>query len=166
MDVLDKIAAQALGGYGYSASFNFITDRRSFWHYIENSQLVYRVAFKLSAPNLFGADKKANDRLKELQRDHGITGVSIGLENDRGNLNCTTNRDEIESYRDYADDGGGSWILIISDGEKREQVKSTDKSRIVEEDIQPSPPPTSEGAAKSLKDKLKSILCRVLEDPD
>ena len=119
--ITNKVAAE----YGYEINLSFLVKSIAFWEIINEAQGLYQIAFSLHAPNLFGGSKKANEWLRELKKRHNITRYSFDLRNEKGRLYYE--KDELESYRDYADSGGGEWTIGIFDKEKRKRkYKSID----------------------------------------
>lgn len=132
-NVLFKLTNEFVRSSGYELKLDFLIDDNAFWDIIKSSNGVYQIAFNLNAPNLFGGNKKANEWLSDLKEKHNMTRVSVDFKNDNAKLKYES--EELESYRDYADSGGGSWTLgILKDGKKR-RYKSQQHLRKAEIDI-------------------------------
>lgn len=101
---------------GFRFSFEPLVEKKEFWSIIENHSELYRVKFLMNSPNLFGANKKANESLKELRELYNNTNAAIILENQGGELRLP--QDPIEDYRDYCDAGGGHWEIKVGEREK------------------------------------------------
>jgi hypothetical protein len=126
-EVLAELANQRLFTHGYAASFEPIVGEESFWNIVQSSEGVYALTFHLASPNLFWATSAANEGLRELQKHFNNNRVSIALFNDKGKLK--TPRNQIETYRDYADRGGGNWKITIQTKKRRKRsFKSADKA--------------------------------------
>lgn len=150
-DVLAELANQRLFNQGYVATFEPIVSEHTFWKIVESSEGVYALNFHLISPNLFGATASATEGLRELQKHFNNNRVSVSLYNDKGKLKVP--KDEIESYRDYADRGGGNWkITIQTKKHSKRAYKSVDKAiKITIE--------TEDGEnTKALKEAMKQFL--------
>ena len=124
--VLTEIVNIGMFSYGYSVSFQPLVSETSFWEYVGQSEGIFRLSFNLQSPNLFGADQKANESLKKLQEVFNNTETRITLANQGGDLKIP--KDIVETYRDYADKGGGNWELVTKRKNKKRKIKSSDKS--------------------------------------
>lgn len=124
--VLTEIVNKQMFDHGYSVSFQPIVSETSFWEYLKGSEGIYMLSFDLQSPNLFGADNKANESLKKLQEVFNNTESRITLKNQGGELKVPM--EVVDTYRDYADKGGGSWELVIRKKGKKKKVKSSEKS--------------------------------------
>jgi hypothetical protein len=107
--VLENLVSGAMFQHGYSVRCEPIIDETTFWNLVENSDGVFALSFVLNSPNLFGAESKANEALGDLRRVFNNTRVKVGFENERGLLKVP--RKTVESYREYADKGGGEWTI-------------------------------------------------------
>lgn len=117
-NVLYQLTDKIASSNGYEVKLDFLVDKFAFWDLINKSTGIYQIAFELNAPNLFGGSKKANEWLADLKQKHNMTKVSVDFRNENAELNYQA--EELESYRDYADSGGGNWTLgIIKDGRKK-----------------------------------------------
>lgn len=126
-EVLAELANQRLFNHGYAATFEPIVGEETFWNIVESSEGVYALNFHLISPNLFGATMAASEGLRELQKHFNNNRVSVSLFNDKGKLKIP--KDEIESYREYADRGGGNWKITIQTKKRRKRsYKSVDKA--------------------------------------
>jgi len=126
-EALAELANQRLFNQGYAVTFEPIVGEETFWNLIESSKGVYALNFQLTSPNLFGATASASAGLRELQKHFNNNRVAVSLYNDKGKLNLP--KQEIESYREYADKGGGNWkITIQSNKNRKRSYKSSDKA--------------------------------------
>lgn len=124
--VLTHMANEAMFLHGYATSFEPLVRPESFWQEIERSEGVFAVKFKLKSPNFFGASSEANEALRELRGVFNNTETDIVLKNEQGKL--TLPHDVLDTYRDYADKGGGSWSLTIKRGKRKKRIKSEDRA--------------------------------------
>jgi hypothetical protein len=134
--VLTEMANEAMYVHGYAASFEPLVREESFWQLVEAAQEVFAVTFRLRSPNLFGASSNANSTLKQLQSTFHNTETEVTLRNEKGQL--TLPKERLDSYREYADKGGGGWELTLrSKGKARRKrkVKSSDRALRVTIDV-------------------------------
>lgn len=124
--VLTELTNEQLFLRGYEASFNPVVDVRSFWDIVSSSEGVYKLKFDLKSPNLFGAEKSASEALRETQARFNSSGVQVELRNPKAKLQVR--EEEVESYRDYADAGGGTWELTVRKGKRRRQYNSANRA--------------------------------------
>lgn len=110
---LEAIANRTTLEYEYNVSFRAIVPKGDFWQLVENSAKIFSVDLILESPNLFGGKNNAQQSLKDWQAIYNQNSLSVKLRNKKGNLLIP--RDEISSYVDYADQGGGHWIISILD---------------------------------------------------
>lgn len=133
-NVIKKKCAEVLfNETGYALKLNFITDESAFWEIIDNSSGVFEIHFALMSPNLFGDKKKnANDFLKEVKNKYNNDEIGITFKNDNANLKF--DRDEINDFKDYLEDGGGRWTLKVLDRNKKRKknYKSSDSLKKVD----------------------------------
>ena len=150
-NVLYKLTTNYASSFGYDIKLDFLVDKFAFWEIIENSNGLYQIAFDLNAPNLFGGSKKANEWLTTLKEKHNMTEVSVDFRNESADL--TYDGEELESYRDYADSGGGNWTLgVLEDGRKK-QYKSANHLRRKEIEFNANNP-------KSIRENLLILIDR------
>lgn len=124
---LEEIARQAgLFEFGYAVSFRPIVDDSEFWSLVHRSQQVFGLSFTLKSPNLFGARMRANEALRATRDQYNNTEVQVRLKNEHGELRLP--EEEVESYRDYADRGGGDWELDVRQEGRRRRVKSSSRA--------------------------------------
>ena len=126
-NVLHQMTNQIASNNGYEVKVDFLVDKFAFWEIIKESHGLYQIAFDLNAPNLFGGSKKANEWLKNLKEKHNMTKVGVDFRNENANLNYEY--EELESYRDYADSGGGSWTLGVLQNGRKKKYKSANHLR-------------------------------------
>lgn len=129
---------------GYEIKLDFILDRITFWKIIEESEGIYQIAFNLTAPNLFGGSKAANEWLTVLKQRHNMSSVAVDVRNDQAKL--TYDHDELESYRDYADSGGGSWTLGVLQNRHKKKYSSEGLFLQKEIELESDEPQTVAGA--------------------
>lgn len=116
--VFENLFSQQMKDTGYSIRFEPVTTDNAFWSVLEASDKVYSVSLVLHSPNLFGANSKANEALKEIQDDCNNDDIAIRLISSEGNL--TIKEKNFESYIEYAEQGGGLWrTKVRKDGEVR-----------------------------------------------
>lgn len=132
-NVLEILTNAAISSFGYVVKLEYIVDKFKFWNIIKESNGIYQIAFKLNAPNLFGGSKVANKWLKELKDKHNMTTVGVDVRNENASL--TYDEEELESYRDYADSGGGEWTLAVLQKGIRRKYKSANHLRQKELDL-------------------------------
>lgn len=142
--------AQKIDMDGYEIKFDFLIDKFAFWNIIQKSEGIYQIAFNLTAPNLFGGTKKANEWLKHLKDKHNMSSIAFDIRNDRAELNY--DREELESYRDYADSGGGNWTLgILQPNHKKKRFSSINHIKTKEVDFYP-------GHLSEIRKSIRDIL--------
>lgn len=158
-NVLFKLTNKTAANNGYEIKLDFLVDKFAFWEIIKVSQGLYQIAFDLNAPNLFGGSKKANDWLSNLKEKHNMTKVAVDFRNENGELGYE--EEELESYRDYADSGGGHWTLgVIENGRKR-RYKSANHLRREEIEFDANDPNYLRQNLEYIIDKLKEITNRL-----
>lgn len=132
-NVLEILTNAAISSFGYVVKLEYIVDKFKFWNIIKESNGIYQIAFKLNAPNLFGGSKVANQWLRELKDKHNMTTVGVDVRNENASL--AYDEEELESYRDYADSGGGEWTLAVLQKGIRRKYKSANHLRKKELDL-------------------------------
>jgi hypothetical protein len=137
-NVLELLANAPLANFGYVIKLDYIVDKHSFWSIIKTSNGIFQIAFKLNAPNLFGGSKVANAWLRQLKERHNMTSVGVDVRNDNAALRY--DQEEMESYRDYADSGGGEWTLTVLQNHKKKKFKSANHLRQKDLEIQNDSP--------------------------
>lgn len=146
---------------GYEIKFDFLIDEFAFWNIINESKGIYQIAFDLTAPNLFGGTKKANEWLKNLKDKHNMSSISIDIRNENSELNY--DEEELESYRDYADSGGGNWTLgILQSNHRKKRYSSANHIKTKEVDFDPSHP----NEIKKSLDDILNFLTKIIQDLD
>lgn len=155
-NVLLKLTSKYAKSYGYDIKLDFLVDKFAFWEIIKDCNGLYQIAFDLNAPNLFGGSKKANEWLTVLKAKHNMTEVSVDFRNNSADLQY--DEKELESYRDYADSGGGNWTLgVLQDGRKK-KYKSANHLRRKEVDFNANNPKSVKENLKILVDRFKSLI--------
>ncbi len=149
--VLAELANQSLFKYGYAATFEPIVSEKEFWHIVEEAEGIYSLTFHLTSPNLFGASSKANEGLRDLQKLYNNNRVSISLYNDMANLKIP--KDLIDSYREYADEGGGDWKITTKKARGKRTHKSADKARKITLESE-----SDESSFEILKEAMQQLL--------
>lgn len=152
-NVLELIANAPLFTYGYVVKLEYIVDKFKFWNIINEANGIFQIAFKLNAPNLFGGSKRANAWLKELKEKHNMTTVGVDVRNENAAL--TYDEEELESYRDYADSGGGEWTLTVLQNKNKKKYKSANHLRQKELDIENDSPAF---ILRNIEDVIKSMI--------
>ena len=151
-NVLLKLTNKYAFDSGYEVKLDFLVDKFAFWEIINEANGIYQIAFDLNAPNLFGGSKKANEWLENLKKKHNMTKVSMDFRNENAELGYE--RDELESYRDYADSGGGHWTLGVLKNGRKKRYKSANHLRREEIELDASDP-------KFLRQNLQYIVERL-----
>tara|TARA_R110001583_G_scaffold59123_1_gene175976 strand:+ start:526 stop:1374 length:849 start_codon:yes stop_codon:yes gene_type:complete len=158
-NVLDLLTREPAKSQGYEVKLEFLVDKFAFWDLIKNSGGIYQIAFALNAPNLFGGRKKANEWLGELKKKHNMTKVAVDFRNERAALSYEA--EELESYRDYADSGGGSWTLGILENGRKKRYKSEKHLRKEELDLNTDNPQMLRENTESIIRQLQEVLNRL-----
>lgn len=155
-NVLYQLTDQIASSNGYEVKLDFLVDKFAFWDLINECTGIYQIAFELNAPNLFGGSKKANEWLADLKQKHNMTKVAVDFRNENAELNY--HAEELESYRDYADSGGGNWTLgIIKDGRKR-SFKSEQHLRKEEIEFNADDPNYLRENLEAIVEKLQIVI--------
>lgn len=141
---------------GYEVKFDFLVDKFAFWGIIQESSGIYQIAFELNAPNLFGGSKKANDWLKNLKEKHNMTKVSVDFRNENAELGYE--QEELESYRDYADSGGGHWTLGVLQNGRKKRYKSANHLRREEIELDTNDPGFLRQNLRYIVERLQLII--------
>ena len=136
---LTEIVNGELWKHGYSVHFNPVVRGDTFWELVEESSEIYRLAFCLSSPNILGANDEAHEALGEVQKAFNNTELTIAFENEKGQLKVPKNR--VETYREYADKGLGTWELVVKRVKGRgskKRVKSSERAAKITVEVQDS----------------------------
>jgi hypothetical protein len=158
-NVLLKLTENYASSFGYDIKLDFLVDKFAFWEIIKKSNGLYQIGFDLNAPNLFGGSKKANEWLATLKEKHNMTEVSVDFRNESANL--TYDEDELESYRDYSDSGGGKWTLgVIEEGRKR-KYQSANHLRRKEMEFNADNPKTIKENLLVLIDRFRDLIANL-----
>lgn len=155
-NVLERLTNRFAGNRGYEVKLEFLVDKFAFWKIIQESSGIYQIAFQLNAPNLFGASKSANEWLKTLKEKHNMSRVGVDFRNDNARL--TYDPDELESYRDYADSGGGNWTLGVLQGSRKRRYQSFNHLRRKEFDITTTDPKYVKRNFRELIQRLQQVI--------
>lgn len=155
-NVLELLSNSPISNYGYSIKLEFIIDKFRFWSIIEKSEGIFQIGFKLNAPNLFGGSKTANAWLKELKTKHNMTSVGVDVKNENAAL--TYDSEELESYRDYADSGGGEWTLTVLQSKRKKKYKSSNHLRKKDLELDDDSPRFVLKNIDSLIEKMSKII--------
>jgi hypothetical protein len=155
-NVLNQLTNKTANQSGYEVKLEFLVDKFAFWDIIKESNGIYQIAFDLNAPNLFGGSKKANEWLKTLKEMHNITHVGVDFRNENAELNYE--QSELESYRDYADSGGGSWTLGVLLNGRKKKFKSVNHLRRKEVELNTNDPRETKRILKIIIERLQLII--------
>jgi hypothetical protein len=155
-NVLNHLTNKTANHSGYEVKLDFLVNKFAFWDIIKESAGIYQIAFDLNAPNLFGGLKKANEWLKILKEKHNMTHVAVDFRNENAELNYE--HDELESYRDYADSGGGSWTLGVLQNGRKKKFKSVNHLRRKEVELNTNDPKETKRVLEIIIERLKSII--------
>jgi hypothetical protein len=139
---------------GFEVKLDFLVDKYAFWQIIKEANGIYQIAFDLNAPNLFGGSKKANEWLKTLKEKHNMTNVKVDFRNENADLRYE--EEELDSYRDYADSGGGNWTLGVLQNGRKKKYYSADHLRKKEVEFSADDP-------KFIRDNLEYIRQRLID---
>lgn len=161
-NVLYQLTNKSANHFGFELKIDFLVDKFAFWDIIHESKGVYQIAFDLNAPNLFGGSKKANEWLKTLKEMHNMTHVSVDFRNENAELNYE--QEELESYRDYADSGGGSWTLGVLQNGRKKKFKSINHLRRKEIDLNTNDPRIIKAALNEVIERLTVIIETINDD--
>ncbi|TGE17802.1 hypothetical protein [Hymenobacter elongatus] len=117
----------------YNTIVEPIIEPGNFWPAIKNSDGIYGLKFELVGPNLFGATKSANQLLQALKPIYNQEKFSFSLENENAALKVPENK-FIETCRDQAESGGGSWQITALIRRAKIVIKSYDKAKTISTD--------------------------------
>lgn len=147
--ILENLVGAAMYKHGYMVRFEPIVDDTTFWGILQDAENVYSLTFQLNSPNLFGADIKANEALKDLRGVFNNTRMKITLENEKGDLKVPPN--SVDTYREYADKGGGEWAITArSKGKSKKKKKYVSTERAFKV-------PMEKLDSESLSSRLKAV---------
>lgn len=155
-NVLELLTNGPIFQWGYNIKLDFIVDKFRFWSIIEKANGIFQIAFKLNAPNLFGGSKRANEWLKELKDKHNMTSIGVDVKNE--NVALTYNHEELESYRDYADSGGGEWTLTVLQANRKKKYKSANHLRKSDLEIENDSPGFIINNIQTVVEKMSAII--------
>jgi len=163
-NVLVHLTKKTASASGYEVKIDFLVDKYAFWNIIKESNGLFQIAFDLNAPNLFGGSKKANEWLKALKEKHNMTNVKIDFRNDNADLKY--DEEELDSYRDYADSGGGNWTLGVIHNGRKKRYFSEDHLRKKEVDFTADDPGFIRQNIIYIKERLILIIKNINENEE
>jgi len=155
-NVLYQITKQTANSNGYEVKIDFLVDKFAFWDIINESNGLYQIAFDLNAPNLFGGSKTATNWLTLLKEKHNMTKVGVDFRNENADLHY--DNDELESYRDYADSGGGNWTLGVLQNGRKKRYKSINHLRKKEIEFDSKDPNFLRQNLNYIIERLQNVL--------
>lgn len=120
---LTKMLDNFMSKHNYHVILEAITEQHSFWDSVEELGYVNSVEFNLVAPNIFGANLSATKLLRAIKQKYNGARLKTIISNDGETLHLDPNDFEINSAAEYAEHGGGKWIIR---GKKKGKSK-TDK---------------------------------------
>ena len=154
-NVLNLLARNAAPDSGYEIKLDFLVDKFAFWEIINESKGIYQIAFELNAPNLFGGSKRANEWLTDLKTKYNMTQVGVDFRNENAELKYDD--EELESYRDYADSGGGNWTLgVLNQNGRKKRYCSQNHLRTKEIEFDANNP-------RQIRQFFNQILSRLID---
>lgn len=106
---------------GYEVSIDLVVMKGAFWQTIKNYPYLFSIKFDLNAPNLFGANSKANESLKEIKEIFNNTTSTFLIKNKQGKLKAS--KSNIQTFIDYCENGGGSWETTVANEVKKQNKK-------------------------------------------
>ncbi len=159
-NVLIHLTRKTVASNGYTVKLDFLVDKFAFWKIIQDATGIFQIAFDLSAPNLFGGTKKANEWLKTLKEKHNMTNVSVDFRNENAEL--LYDEEELESYRDYADSGGGNWTLGVLQNGRKKKYYSVNHLRKKESELNTDNP----NYIRDNLEEVKQLLIKLLKSID
>ena len=128
-NVLNKLLEEKAKRYDVSAKVELICRNESFWATYRKASKRYKISITLNAPNLFGAEYKTNQYLKEVQEKTNMDKLTEALESEEGKL--SVKEGYLEGVIDYADKGGGHWSQVTE--ENGIKKTTTSNSAVVKE---------------------------------
>ncbi len=155
-NVLYQLTKQTAYSSGYEIKLDFLVDKFAFWDIINESNGLYQIAFELNAPNLFGGTKSANSWLRLLREKHNMTKVGVDFRNENADLHYDS--EELESYRDYADSGGGNWTLGVLQNGRKKKYKSVNHLRKKELEFDANDPSFIHKNLEYIVERLKTVI--------
>lgn len=161
-NVLSTFCEKYTKDIGYEIKLDFIVDKYKFWQILNECSGVFKIGFNLTAPNLFGGSKVANVWLSELKEIHNMTNVNFEIINEQARLRYDS--DELESYRDYADSGGGSWNLKVMMGSRPRYFKSSQNIRKKDVEIASDNPKFVKNNIGSIITEIKDFIKNILNE--
>jgi len=153
-NVLNRLLEEKAKRFDVSAKVELICRNESFWATYRKASKRYKISITLNAPNLFGAENKTNEYLKDVREKTNMDKLTEALESEEGKL--SVKEGYLEGVIDYADKGGGHWSQITE--ENGVKKTTTSNSAVVKEnaDITIDTP-------KGLKEKFDYVQTIVAE---
>ncbi|MHC1788380.1 hypothetical protein [Solidesulfovibrio sp.] len=150
---LSKMAKKVMAYSGFSVNFEPIVEKLAFWRIVGEAEGVYSLRFKLESPNMLGATVRARGFLKLVQKRFNNNKLETRFVNSDGKLEIPRNR--VEPFVEYADQGGGSWSLLVGrDGKKKAYTSSQNVVTAQERLDKSNPVPV----LKKVVDYFKTLL--------
>jgi hypothetical protein len=151
-NILEYLVGGGMFQHGYSIRFEPIIDETTFWNLVETSGEIYSLSFLLNSPNFLCANEEANNALKGIRKVFNNTRVRIDLENEQGKLKAP--REVLETYRDYADKGGGEWTITTKTAKQgARKLKHVSSQRAIKI-------PAEKKDGQTMIERLKSVYER------
>lgn len=94
--------------------------------------------------------------MKELKERHNMTSIGIDVKNEDAAL--TYDKEELDSYRDYADSGGGEWTLTVLQSNRKKRYKSSNHLRKHELEIEDGSPRFILNNIQNVIQKMSKII--------
>lgn len=120
--ILSELATDGMFEYGYVVHFEPLVHKEAFWNIVRQRK-VCMVRFTLNAPNLFEAHQAAEQSLKKLNDMFNNIETTVTLSNPGGTLRIP--EENLGSYVEYCNRGGGQWELETTHEGRRHKHKST-----------------------------------------
>jgi hypothetical protein len=120
--LLCEIADHGYKGSGYVLKIEPIVMEGKFWQIFAEAEKIFSLKLVLHSPNFFGASMDANEVLDKTRKIFNNTTIELQLNNEEGELKLP--KDEIDKYTQYADKGGGNWVLKTQTQKRKRKYKS------------------------------------------
>ena len=85
-----------------------------------------------------------------------MTTVGVDVRNENAAL--TYDKEELESYRDYADSGGGNWTLKVLQNRRQKRYQSSQHLRQKELEVENDSPGFITSHIETILQKMKNII--------